>query len=293
MIEGIQRLAAFCDGDVGGNPAGVALLDALPDAQAMQRAAAEIGYSETAFLAPQGRDDAGRALFRVRYFAPEMEVPFCGHATIASGAALGARFGAGLYALQLNEGAITVAAEPTETGGMRATLTSPPTWSEPAPEDLTGAIAPLFGLGADDLDGAWRPALAGAGAKHLFLALKSRGALSVLGQGGPIDYPLAEAKKLMDQSGLVTIGLFWTEGAECFHVRNAFAAGGVAEDPATGAAAAAFAGLLRDLGRLPADGRFEILQGADMRAPSRIYVEASAAPGAGVRVSGAVRRIQP
>jgi predicted PhzF superfamily epimerase YddE/YHI9 len=50
----VQRIAAFSDGTRGGNPAGVVIAAALPDAVAMQALAAEIGYSETAFAAPEG-----------------------------------------------------------------------------------------------------------------------------------------------------------------------------------------------------------------------------------------------
>ena len=73
----------------GGNPAGVWIGEALPADDEMQRIAAEVGYSETAFLAPDGSGATGR--FRVRYFSPLAEVPFCGHATIASGVALAER----------------------------------------------------------------------------------------------------------------------------------------------------------------------------------------------------------
>ena len=73
----VRRIAAFSDGAQGGNPAGVWIGDALPPDALMQRIAAEIGYSETAFAAPLGDG------WRVRYFSPESEVPFCGHATIA------------------------------------------------------------------------------------------------------------------------------------------------------------------------------------------------------------------
>src|SRR5215212_6658477 len=75
----LLRYAAFSDSPAAGNPAGV-VLDAagLTDAE-MLAAAAEIGYSETAFLV--GRDDAG---YDIRYFSPLAEVPFCGHATVAT-----------------------------------------------------------------------------------------------------------------------------------------------------------------------------------------------------------------
>lgn len=83
----VLKLAAFSHERKGGNPAGVAFCDAMPGDEEMMKVAQEVGYSETAFLVRQG--DA----WRVRYFAPAMEVQFCGHATIALGAALGERFG--------------------------------------------------------------------------------------------------------------------------------------------------------------------------------------------------------
>ena len=98
----IERLAAFSVGGSGGNRAGVALLDALPPAAAMQAVAAWIGYSETVFAAPE--EDS----WRVRYFAPKAEVDFCGHATIALGAALAIRGGGRDFRLRLNHAVITV-----------------------------------------------------------------------------------------------------------------------------------------------------------------------------------------
>ncbi|MBC7800618.1 MAG: PhzF family phenazine biosynthesis protein, partial [Gemmatimonadaceae bacterium] len=98
----VQRIAAFSDGDAGGNPAGVVLAETLPDTATMQAVALDVGYSETAFAAPI---EGG---WRVRYFAPAIEVPFCGHATIALGAALAMAKGDGVFALTLNAARITV-----------------------------------------------------------------------------------------------------------------------------------------------------------------------------------------
>ncbi|RMN33788.1 Phenazine biosynthesis protein [Pseudomonas coronafaciens pv. garcae] len=81
MTNEILRLAAFSDGDQGGNPAGVWLGASLPDEARMQQIAAEVGFSETVFAVPLENG------WRVRYFSPLAEVPFCGHATIALGAA--------------------------------------------------------------------------------------------------------------------------------------------------------------------------------------------------------------
>ena len=62
MKPEVLRIAAFADGDRGGNPAGVLITETHPAEDEMRRIAAEIGYSETAFAMPQG--DA----WRVRYF---------------------------------------------------------------------------------------------------------------------------------------------------------------------------------------------------------------------------------
>lgn len=72
---------AFTDQPFGGNPAGVVLLgsDPFPDEGLMLQIAAELRYSETAFIRRHA-DDA----FTVRYFTPKAEVELCGHATIAS-----------------------------------------------------------------------------------------------------------------------------------------------------------------------------------------------------------------
>lgn len=71
---------AFTDRLFGGNPAGVVLLDGnFPNDSLMQQVAAELRYSETAFVRRDGADE-----FTVRYFTPRSEVDLCGHATIAT-----------------------------------------------------------------------------------------------------------------------------------------------------------------------------------------------------------------
>ena len=72
---------AFADKPFGGNPAGVVLLedDAFPEEELMLNIAAELRYSETAFVRRHSAQE-----FTVRYFTPKAEVELCGHATIAS-----------------------------------------------------------------------------------------------------------------------------------------------------------------------------------------------------------------
>lgn len=271
----IQRLAAFSDGARGGNPAGVAIGDRLPDEATMRRVAAEVGYSETAFAAPL------KGGWRVRYFSPESEVPFCGHATIALGAALAMREGDGLFALTLNQARITV--EGKREGELyAAALQSPPTRSEAAPDALTAAALSLFSYRAADLDPRLPPALINAGAAHLALFLRDRAALAAM------TYDLAAGRMMMNDAGLVTILLGVAETPALFHTRNAFASGGVLEDPATGAATAALGGYLRDRA-WPHGGAIEVRQGDDMGAPSRLRAEIPATLGASIRVSGQAR----
>ncbi|MEM7004997.1 MAG: PhzF family phenazine biosynthesis protein [Pseudomonadota bacterium] len=277
----IQRIAAFSHDGQGGNPAGVVLLDEpIPEAE-MARIAAEVGYSETAFAVQNGNNLKD---WRVRYFAPESEVPFCGHATIALGAVLGERNGPQSYTLTLNDATITLDAE-LKAGIMAAALSSPPTHSRAAEEaELSNARA-LFALAEDDLDPLLPPARIHGGADHLVLALRDRSRLAA------ITYDLDEGRDVMRRHRFVTIMLVYVEEEQTFVVRNAFASGGVLEDPATGAAAAAFAGYLRDRS-WPHRGHFTIRQGEDMGAPSIIDVVLTNEPGAPVRVAGQARRIE-
>ena len=274
----VERIAAFADGEVGGNPAGVVVCDVLPEVMAMQALAAEVGYSETVFAAPSDKD------WRVRYFAPEVEVDFCGHATIALGAALALRYGDGTFRLQLNNARITVEghrAGPT----MTAALQSPPTRSEPASSRLVADALALFAYSPADLDERIPPAIASAGADHLVLALKSRERLSAM------RYELDAGRTLSRAEGIGTISLVYAETPQLFHARNPFPMGGVYEDPATGAAAAALAGYLRSLG-WPHAGAIEIIQGEDMGVRSRLHAQIPSTLGASIRVSGMARLIR-
>ena len=243
----------------------------------MQAMAAEVGYSETAFAAPRGRD------WRVRYFAPECEVDFCGHATIALGAALALRHGNGIFSLQLNHTQIIVEGYRTETA-LAAALQSPPTHSSAAREDLVAEALALFGLPTEALDQRIPTAIAHAGADHLVIALRDRTVLASM------RYDLDAGRALALREGIGTFSLVHAENPRRFHARNPFPIGGVYEDPATGAAAAALGGYLRDLG-WPHGGAIEVIQGEDMGMRSQLFVEMTLEPGASVRVSGKARVI--
>ena len=271
----VLKIAAFSDGDSGGNPAGVLISDELPSDAQMQSTAAEVGFSETVFAAPTDRG------WRVRYFSPESEVPFCGHATIALGAALALQCGDGVFLLTLNQAEITVEGRRDGTV-IAAALQSPPTRSTVASPQLVSAALDLFGLTMDDLDPRIPPMHIHGGADHLVLGVKTREALASM------TYDLHAGRILMNEAGVVTILIAYAETTQTFHTRNAFASGGVYEDPATGAATAAFAGYLRDIG-WPHDGVIDVIQGEDMGMRSRLRAEFSPVCGSSIRVSGTAR----
>ncbi|OSR71637.1 putative isomerase YddE [Pseudomonas syringae pv. actinidiae] len=277
MTTEILKLAAFSDGDQGGNPAGVWLGASLPDDAVMQQIAADVGFSETAFAAPLENG------WRVRYFSPLAEVPFCGHATIALGAALAAQQGDGVFNLTLNQAQITV--EGHAQGSLTsAALQSPRTFSKPVSAQLLEEAMTLFGYTHRDLDERIPPVHINGGAGHLILALNSRAALKAM------HYNQQAGRELMVREGWATILLAWAETDQMFHTRNPFAFGGVYEDPATGAATAALGGYLRDIG-WPHGGLIDILQGEDMGSPSRLRAEIPEQIGSSIRVSGMARKL--
>ncbi|MEU8206283.1 PhzF family phenazine biosynthesis isomerase [Streptosporangium sp. NPDC049046] len=269
----ILRYTAFTHDPEGGNPAGI-VLDAagLSDAE-MLAVAAEVGYSETAFVT--ARDDE-RCAFTVRYFAPSAEVAFCGHATIATSVALAERLGIGRLAFDTKAGEIVVDTEIVDDA-LRATLTSVPTYSRPVAEDALEEALAALGWSRDELDPAFPPHVAFGGVDHLMIAAASRERLADL------DYDYERLKAVMTREGWTTANLFWRESDERFHARNPFPVGGVVEDPATGAAAAAFGGYLRVLGT--GSSEFTVIQGVDMGRPSTLKVSIASVDGRS-RVSG-------
>jgi PhzF family phenazine biosynthesis protein len=233
----------------------------------MQRIAAEVGYSETAFVVPaRGRERT------IRYYSPEAEVSFCGHATIAAGVVLGEAEGDGIYRLATAVGEVPVTIR-TRAGFREASLTSVEPQSAPASDALVAEVLSALGWKDADLDLSIPPARAYAGAWHLVLAVADRQRLAAL------DYDFDQLKALMLREGLTTLQLVWREGPDAFHVRNPFPVGGVVEDPATGAAAAALGGYLRNAGLVAAPATLRIRQGEEMGRPSRITVEIPAAGG--------------
>ncbi len=253
--------SAFSRNPEGGNPAGIWVGDVLPDPDVMQRIAVDVGFSETVFVAP-----ASGRVRTVRYYSPEAEVSFCGHATIAAGVVLGASEGDGTYKLVTSVGDVPVSVR-TLDGIREASLTSvEPNYTSVSAALVNDALSTL-GWERSDLDNSIPPAKAYAGAWHLILAVADASRLSEL------DYDFDSLKAMMLREGLTTLQLVWRELPDVFHSRNPFPVGGVVEDPATGAAAAALGGYLREAHLVNAPSTILIRQGEAMGRPSRLTVE--------------------
>ena len=257
----LHKLAAFTLTPDGGNPAGVWIGEELPDPASMQRIAAEVGYSETAFLAPAAGSER-----IVRYYSPVAEVPFCGHATIAAGVVLAESGGDGVYNLSTAIGPVPVSVR-LRGGHREASLTSVEPRLAPVPETLLVDALTILGWRRTDLDPSIPPAKAYAGAWHLVLAAAQADRLATL------DYDFEALTALMLSDNLTTLQLIWRESPTTFHSRNPFPVGGVVEDPATGASAAALGGYLRQAGLIQVPAVITIRQGEAMGRPSRITVE--------------------
>jgi PhzF family phenazine biosynthesis protein len=276
----VRRLSAFALDGKGGNPAGVVLdAGALSD-QDMQPIAAKVGYSETAFLT-DGPPAAARRRYAVRYFSPLAEVPFCGHATVALGAALGAELGAGDLVLDTAAGPVTLTTGHDASGQWWTRLSSvDPRQQAVEPAALRRALDG-FGWSSEVLDPDLPPVLSYAGAWHLILGLAQVSTLETM------TYDFAALQELCAEQGWTTVCVVFRVSPVEHLARNPFPAGGVVEDPATGAAAAAYGSYLAALGLARPPARLRIRQGAQIGRPSELLVELR--PGlASVWVTGTV-----
>jgi PhzF family phenazine biosynthesis protein len=271
----VLRYTAFSDTPDGGNPAGVVLDASGLSDEEMLRIAAEVGYSETAFV--DGDD--------IRYFSPLAEVPFCGHATIATGVAIAERRGPGELVFRTRSGPVAVSTRRDDQGRVTATLTSVPPRVEPLGDADRAELLAALGWDAGDLDRELPPRVGYAGAFHPILAAATRERLAQL------DYDFDRLAALMAARDWTTIQLVWREDPDRFHARNPFPPGGVVEDPATGAAAAALGGYLRELELVEPPATITIIQGEDLGRRGRLLVDIDA-DRPGIDVTGAAVPIE-
>lgn len=274
---GVLQLLAFAAEPGGGNPAGVVLDATALDEARMQRIAADLGHPETAFVTAR----EGRRL-RVRYFSPGAEVPFCGHATIATAVALADADGTGDYTFETAAGSVEVSTDRDAIGRISAGFTSVEPYVVDLEADVADRLLRILGLTGDDLDVRMPLAQAFAGNLHPVVAIAARETFD-----GVVFDPAA-LRTLMDErswKGTVTVIHVGDDLADGLvaEARNLFPVGGITEDPATGSAAASLGAYLRDRLGMRGPFRLTVRQGRHIGRPSVLAVEVPATGGIHVR----------
>ena len=271
MPRRFVTLDVFTSRRLAGNPLAVVLDSDALDTGGMQAIAREFNLSETVFVLPPSKPDA-RA--RLRIFTPSREIAFAGHPTVGAAVLLGAlqRDGATEFMLEENIGPIRCAVEPIDSDTGRARFEVP---QQPAPGDAiedAAAIAAALCLTLDDLGGdGLAPATWSAGNPITFVPVRGRDAV----ERAAVDNTRWEQGFPANERPIAFVFCRETvEAGHDFHARMFAPALGVPEDPATGSAAAALAGMLAHTGDLP-DGahRFTIEQGYEMGRPSVMVLD--------------------
>lgn len=291
---------AFTDEPLAGNVAGV-----VPDATGlsddqMRRIAAELGASETAFVfdAESAGDGADE---RIRYFTPTTEVDLCGHATIATYAALHEEdaIDAGERTLRTNVGGLSITIDDDGTVWMRQ---RPPTVDavdvggvggvegvdavSDGSEDRPTLDADRLGdaLGIDpaalrDIGADLPVAVASTGLPWLVVPVNF---LERLGEAEPDMAAVKAISEAYEVAGIYAFTFDTLDAESTLHGRAFAPAVGVAEDPVTGTASGAVGGYLRAVGAfdgdLPETMRFE--QGHYVDRPGHVQVRVGGETGA-------------
>jgi trans-2,3-dihydro-3-hydroxyanthranilate isomerase len=267
MRRAYRLLDVFTETPLAGNPLAVVLdADGLDDAR-MQAIAGEFNLSETVFVfAP--RNPVNTAALRI--FTPSRELPFAGHPTVGAAALIAHLRAPQMLAAQdlrlvLEErvGDVVCVARHRRGHALAASFALPRLPQEGGPAPAAEEIAARLGLASVEIGfGAHRPIVYGAGVDFVFAPLASAEALARanpdVGRWGADNGPAV---------------FCYTPGGDGvdYHARMFASGWGIREDPATGSAAAAFAGVVMRFAP-PGDGEqtLVVAQGVEMGRPSRI-----------------------
>lgn len=279
MQRRFLTLDVFTSRRLTGNPLAVVLDAQELESGAMQALAREFNLPETVFVLPPD-NPAHRA--RLRIFTPATELPFAGHPTVGAAVALARIAGGGepqAFVLEENIGPVACTAQLRQGDGGYAVFALPQLPARVGDIAATADIAAALSLDPADIDTArFAPACWSAGVDFPLVGLTSRDAVR---RARP---DLARFAAVFGARGPAKAFLFCEDTENPAHTIYArmFAPGlGVAEDPATGSAAAAFAGLWVAQAR-PADGSHSLTieQGYDMGRPSLMALAVTVAGGA-------------
>ena len=261
-----------------GNPLAVVLQSDGLDTEAMQAIAREFNLSEIVCVAPPEKPEH-RAT--VRIITPGVELPFAGHPTVGTAVWLALTDHAAgelaeVLVLEEKIGPVSCAVEVTGSHAGRAVFTLPRLPERVGAVAAAETLAAALGLDTGDIgSGAHLPGRFTAGVPYTCIPLRTGEAVA---RARP---DLGRWEEAMQGGAAFVYSHEMAETDHHFHARMFAPNLGGLEDPATGSAAAAFAGAVMAFDK-PADGdhRFVIEQGYEMGRPSQIVLEMSVRDGA-------------
>ncbi len=258
LVNNVYRLSSFAKTNGGGNPAGVVLKADNLREEDMKRIAAEVGYSETAFVMKSDIAD-----YKVRFFTPNEEVDLCGHATIAT------------FNL-LREMVVITKDEyiqETKAGVLKLRVLDNEVYMEQNPPKfgelvLNEDIEPCFDSDEHYIESNLPIQVVSTGVREIFLPVKN---LSLLQNLKPNNEFIVDISKKYNVTGIHAFTLDTIRGSSA-HTRNFAPIVGIVEESATGTANGALASYLYKY--IPNNGTSFIMeQGYCMNKPSEIKVE--------------------
>ena len=259
MNERVYRMSAFGATEKGGNPAGVVFDADSLTVERMKEIAAEVGYSETAFVMKSDVAD-----FRVRFFTPTEEVDLCGHATIAT------------FNLMRDEGLIEPGqyTQETKAGILKLKIYEDSVYMEQTLPEFYEVIpkedvSDCFSIGDGEYLGDSDVQIVSTGLKDIMLPVCDLDTL--LNLKPDFESITGISKKY----GVVGIHAFALDsyGDATAHTRNFAPLYGIDEESATGTSNCALACYLEKHGNNGDNGRYVFEQGYCMDSPSEIRVE--------------------
>lgn len=264
---------AFTETTFGGNPAGVVILEKgqpFPDPSVMAKTAAELRYSETAFILPLDESS-----FQIRYFTPAAEVDLCGHATIGSFAAL---LDAGLvedgrdYRAKTRSGELAIK---LQHGFVMMEMASPKTLGTICEQDKLERLYSIMGIPFEPIAAPCsrtRPAgllpdMISTGLPDIIMPVKDRETLNAI---APDFDALSRLSEEYQVTGVHAFALEHRNVDATAHCRNFAPLYDIDEEAATGTASGALTWYLFSHDLMPNEKECSFIQGEAMDRPSRI-----------------------
>jgi trans-2,3-dihydro-3-hydroxyanthranilate isomerase len=279
MRRAFYTLDVFTDTPLAGNPLAVVIDSEGLDGERMQKIAREFNLAETVFVF-EPKDPVNTAALRI--FTPGRELPFAGHPTVGTAVLIAHLRARELLkaediriVLEERVGEVVCIARHRQDQAMAAYFNLPRLPERLGDAPSSASLAGDLGLDVKDIGfDAHEPSRIGAGTANLFVPLKN---LAAMAKARP-------ERRAWGENGGPCLYLYTREvmhKGSAFHARMFAAGWGIYEDPATGSAAAAFAGVLMAYDK-PADGEhvLTIEQGVEMGRPSFIALGLNVEDGA-------------